>query len=103
MQPILPLLEYHIFKQSIIELLCEERDIQESDCDGICYLTNQIQKSEDQNRDRGFSADFYPGYVQFEQPEKYFNFPERLPSFEHAAYATLSTALFLKSPPPKVS
>ena len=47
-QPVLPLVEYYLFKESITELFCVNRDNPESDCEGMCYLSNQIEEQEDQ-------------------------------------------------------
>jgi hypothetical protein len=67
-QPIVPLLEYHFFKESIIELFCENRNVPESDCDGICYLNNQIEESRENQADmQPNHADYYPGYVLYGQ------------------------------------
>ena len=49
-QPALPLIEYYMFKDSISELFCEERNNPESDCDGACYLSDQIEEQDDQDR-----------------------------------------------------
>ncbi len=63
-QPIVPLMEYHFFKESIMELFCVERDVPDSDCDGFCYLTSQISESEEQRHDApGITSEFYPGGV----------------------------------------
>ncbi len=47
-QPVLPMIEYFVFKENIIEFLCEQRDVPDSDCEGMCYLKSQI---EDQQND----------------------------------------------------
>lgn len=45
-QPVLPMIEYFTFKQSIIEFLCEERNNPYSDCEGMCYLKSQIEEQQ---------------------------------------------------------
>jgi len=45
-QPVLPMIEYFVFKESIIEFLCEKRDEPENDCEGFCYLTQQIEAND---------------------------------------------------------
>lgn len=49
-QPVLPMIEYFVFKESIIEFLCNERDVPGSDCQGMCYLKSQIEKQENDER-----------------------------------------------------
>ncbi|MEX2585798.1 MAG: hypothetical protein WD315_05335 [Balneolaceae bacterium] len=48
LQPALPLIEYHLFKGSIIQKFCIDRDEPVNDCEGSCYLANQIAQSEGQ-------------------------------------------------------
>ena len=103
-QPVVPLLEYHVFKQSIIELLCEDRNIPESDCDGSCYLSNQIQESQEKQSDMAVSiGDFYPGTVLCERLPDLNLYPENNNDFPgyacHCVYHFLTTDI----PPPKVS
>lgn len=62
-QPVLPLIEYHLFQESIMELFCENRNVPESDCDGICYLTNQLEKQERQSENFRTLKDYYPGTI----------------------------------------
>ncbi|MCC5913327.1 MAG: hypothetical protein JJU46_03025 [Balneolaceae bacterium] len=62
-QPVLPLIEYHLFQESIMELFCENRNVPESDCDGICYLTNQLEKQERQSENFRTLTDYYPGTI----------------------------------------
>ncbi len=45
-QPALPMIEYFVFKESIIEFLCEKRDEPENDCEGFCYLIQQIEAND---------------------------------------------------------
>lgn len=49
LQPVLPLIEYYTFQESIIELLCENKDRTDMDCDGVCYLTSQIEKQQNEH------------------------------------------------------
>lgn len=58
MQPILPLVEYYVFKESIIELFCENRDEPETECEGSCYLTNQLKKNEGKSDSPGNLINF---------------------------------------------
>ena len=103
-QPIVPLLEYHFFKESIIELFCVNRDVPESDCDGVCYLSNQIKETQDQQTDmQANHADYYPGTILYNfqsglnvYPEKEDRYPDL---FVYGVNLSLSTDL----PPPKVS
>ena len=60
-QPVLPLIDYHFNKESILELFCENRNVPESDCEGMCYLTKQIQKATGtQEQMPLINAGFYP-------------------------------------------
>jgi len=45
-QPVLPMIEYFVFKENIIEFLCEQRDVPDSDCEGMCYLKSQIEEQQ---------------------------------------------------------
>ncbi len=50
LQPALPMIEYYMYKESISELFCEERNNPDSDCEGTCYLSNQIEDQDKQDR-----------------------------------------------------
>lgn len=63
-QPVLPMLEYHLFKDYITENLCEERELEVSDCEGMCYLKNQIQEQEEaKNEMPAMTGEYYPGTI----------------------------------------
>lgn len=47
-RPVLPMVEYYLFKESIIELFCVNRDVPESDCEGICYLSDRLEENSKQ-------------------------------------------------------
>jgi len=64
-QPLIPLMEYHIFKENIIEHLCENRHDPDSDCDGRCYLAKQVQKSQESSERNTLGSTFYPGAVMY--------------------------------------
>ncbi len=103
-QPMVPLLEYHVFKQSIIELLCEDRNIPESDCDGSCYLSNQIQESQEKQADLVVSnIDFYPGTVLCERLPDLNIYPDNINDFPGYAFHWVNHMLTTDIPPPKVS
>jgi len=63
MQPLVPLMEYHLFKDHIAEHLCENRHDPDSDCDGRCYLAKQVQKSQESSERNTLGSTFYPGAV----------------------------------------
>jgi len=44
-RPVLPYLEYAVFKDYIAKNLCINRDKPKSCCQGKCHLKNQIEKS----------------------------------------------------------
>ncbi len=87
-----------------MELFCENRDVPDSDCDGICYLTNQIEKQQER-QDENFKAlvDYYPGTILV----KSLSAPEILPSaIEYALdlqYGITSNWIDIQLPPPRVS
>ena len=61
LQPVLPLIEYHIFKESIIERFCVDRDLPQSDCEGTCYLSSQLAEHQDQDEEPlSLNIEFYP-------------------------------------------
>ena len=102
-QPVVPLLEYHFFKESIIELFCENRNVPESDCDGICYLTNQIEENrETQNERQTGHVDYYPGFVFLGQSVNLNIYPEKnsWPDFSSLKASIFST---VHTPPPRIS
>jgi len=65
-QPIIPVIEYHLYKESIIELFCVNRDQPEIQCDGVCYLSSQIEKNEEDHTGlKSFNVDYYPVGLTF--------------------------------------
>jgi hypothetical protein len=63
-QPVLPMLEYHLFKDYITENLCEERSLEVSECEGMCYLRNQIKDHEETRSEMpAMTAEYYPGTI----------------------------------------
>jgi hypothetical protein len=50
-QPIVPLIEYHVFKDNIIAQFCVNRDVPDSTCNGVCYLANQIEQAQEKQSD----------------------------------------------------
>lgn len=51
MQPVLPMVEYFVFQENIIEFLCENRDQPEMNCQGMCYLQTQLEKQQETSND----------------------------------------------------
>lgn len=104
MQPVLPLIEYHIFQESIIELFCENRDVPDSDCDGICYLTNQIEQQQERQAENFRTlADYYPGTIlvkEYRVPDALVQAGEYQPFLKQSAASVWS---LIQLPPPKVS
>lgn len=49
MQPIMPLIEYNVNKDYIVNVLCENRNKPELACGGKCYLNKKIEKSSHSN------------------------------------------------------
>lgn len=50
-QPIVPLIEYYVFKDDIIAFFCVNRDDPKSTCNGVCYLANQIEQAQEKQSD----------------------------------------------------
>lgn len=55
LQPILPFIEYAVFKQYIVDELCVEKDVENSCCKGKCFLEEKVteannQKPESENK-----------------------------------------------------
>jgi len=103
-QPIVPLLEYHFFKESIIELFCVNRDVPDSNCDGFCYLTNQIEETQNQQDDmRANHVDYYPGTVLTNFQTGLNVYPEKEDRFPDLSVYGVNFSLTTDLPPPKVS
>lgn len=61
LQPALPLIEYHLFKENIILKFCVDRDEPVNECEGSCYLANQMAQSESQDGEGHLlNMEFYP-------------------------------------------
>lgn len=61
LQPALPLIEYHLFKENIILKFCVDRDKPVNECEGSCYLADQIAQSESQDGEGLLlNLEFYP-------------------------------------------
>lgn len=42
-KPLLPLLEYYLFKDYIAKNLCVEREVENNSCKGCCHLEKQLE------------------------------------------------------------
>jgi hypothetical protein len=103
-QPIVPLMEYHFFKESIIELFCENRNVPESDCDGVCYLTNQIEESREKQDDMQTGhIDYYPGYVLYGQSADLNLYPDKQNPFPNITGHQIDQPVSIHTPPPRLS
>ncbi|MFA9388363.1 MAG: hypothetical protein ACERKD_01060 [Prolixibacteraceae bacterium] len=55
-QPIIPLLEFQVFNDYIVNQLCENKDVPDSCCQGKCYLEKRLNEagstSNSENEDR---------------------------------------------------
>ncbi len=47
-KPIVPLVEYVLMKDYIVQNLCVEKDDPENCCQGMCHLEKEIEKNDDQ-------------------------------------------------------
>jgi hypothetical protein len=103
-QPVVPLLEYHFFKESIIELFCVNRDVPDSDCQGFCYLTNQIEESQENQPDtRAAHSEYYPGTVLPDHKTDMKLFPKNDDPFIQVPVYGLMLSLNTEIPPPKMN
>lgn len=103
-QPVVPLLEYHFFKESIIEFFCVNREVPDSDCDGFCYLTNQIEETEQQQNDlRTNHVDYYPGAVLTHFQSGLNVYPEQEDRFPDLLVYGVNLSPSTELPPPKGS
>ncbi|KAA0128722.1 hypothetical protein FY557_07520 [Chryseobacterium sp. SN22] len=49
LRPVLPLIDYAVNYEYIVDNLCENRDIPQSTCKGKCYLEKELSKTEKQS------------------------------------------------------
>ena len=47
LRPMMPYIQYAVFKDYIVKNLCEQKDEPKSCCQGSCYLEKQLKKSAD--------------------------------------------------------
>ncbi|MEM9364136.1 MAG: hypothetical protein AAGA43_15955 [Bacteroidota bacterium] len=67
MRPILPLMEYVIYEDYIVEFLCINKDKVELQCNGKCYLMQMLQEQNDDKKQNlpKIAMEEYPiGFVQ---------------------------------------
>ena len=101
-QPVLPMLEYHLFKDYITENLCEERRLEVSDCEGMCYLRNQLKDHEETRNDMpAMTGDYYPGTILCDGAKDFTLFPEDRQLFTGLAHAVADHLSTVDTPPPE--
>lgn len=49
LRPVLPLIDYAVNYEYIVDNLCKNRDIPQSTCKGKCYLEKELSKTEKQS------------------------------------------------------
>lgn len=49
LRPVLPLIDYAVNYEYIVDNLCENRNIPQSTCKGKCYLEKELSKTEKQS------------------------------------------------------
>lgn len=75
-RPVMPLFEYVIDQDYIVDFLCINKDKVELQCNGKCYLMQQLDKQNEEKKQSlpGIAMEEYPiGFVNFlsvELPEK---------------------------------
>ena len=101
-QPVLPMLEYQLFKDYITENLCEERSIEESDCEGMCYLRIQIQDHEEtRNEMPAMTGEYYPGTILCEGVKDITLYPDDIQLFTGLLCSVSDHLLNVDTPPPE--
>jgi len=101
-QPVLPMLEYHLFKDYITENLCEERSLEVSDCEGMCYLRNQIKDHEEtQSEMPAMTGEYYPGTILCDGVKDIIFFPENRRYFTGLPPSVPDQLLIVDTPPPE--
>jgi len=104
MQPVIPVIEYHLFKESIIELFCVNREKPEQNCDGVCYLTAQLaEQQKEQSEMNSLNIDFYPIGVDYASYTPFVVPPEPTRLYFQFAEDSISACLRSHSPPPRLS
>ena len=101
-QPVLPMLEYYLFKDYITENLCEERSFDVSDCEGMCYLKNQIEdREETRNEMPAMTGEYYPGTILYDGVKDITLFPENRHLFTGLPSSVPDYLLAVDTPPPE--
>lgn len=63
-KPLWPVAEYVINYDYIVNVLCENKDRPELDCDGKCYLADQLAKESESNDKNPFGENRSVGEIQ---------------------------------------
>lgn len=105
MQPFIPALEYHIFKEYIIDHHCVNKDNPDVECDGLCYLNKKIDEAHHHHEDHAISVNvnYYPGAVLNSENLPIFVFPDN----EQKSYPVFSQHPLQETdcppaPPPRI-
>lgn len=53
-RPLWPVFEYIVNYDYIVNVLCENRDVPELNCDGKCYLAEQLSRESERNQKNPF-------------------------------------------------
>lgn len=101
LQPALPLIEYHIFKESIIERFCVNREVPESDCDGVCYLTAQIAENRQDTDPVALNTDYYPIAVEYVRGFRLIRDLYEVSLFPGYSVSELIVSIRPNAPPPR--
>jgi hypothetical protein len=102
-QPFIPVIEYHLFKESIIELFCVNRDKPEMNCDGVCYLSSQLAEQEEQSGSSNLNTVYYPIGVNYALQRPFIAAPESTTHYFQFAEDWVFTYARSNSPPPRLS
>ncbi|GEM_PF-3567258 len=101
-QPVLPMVEYYLFKDYIAANLCEERTIEVSDCEGMCYLKNQIRDQEEtRNEMPATMGEYYPGTILCEGVRDITLYPADLQLFAGHIQLVPDQPGIVEVPPPE--
>ena len=104
LSPIIPYLEYKLNKKYIAEVLCENRDVQETLCYGQCYLEKQLKKTNEahqkkENRKRSIDTYVFKNRDDSIQ-KKFYLIPQSIKNNTSFLVCSMSN-MDIPTPPPR--
>ena len=86
LRPLWPVVEYVMHYDYIVNVLCENRNKPQLNCDGKCYLSKQLSKETKQNQKNPFGEK-----MVVEMPEILNTLPYPYSKNDHFIYADIGT------------